>query len=110
MSDKKLLDEVDNVVSDMLDGLFLVNSRISHLAVHNVVIRSDFTPGENVAVISGGGSGHEPAWAGYVGPGLLTASVCGGVFASPSAESVLVAIRASASKEKGCLVLVMNCE
>ena len=60
-----------------------------------------------MTVISGGGSGHEPAFAGYVGEGMLTAAVCGNVFASPSGESVLEAIRASCGP-CGCLVLVMN--
>lgn len=60
-----------------------------------------------VTLISGGGSGHEPAFAGYVGEGMLTAAVCGGVFASPAASAVLEAIRAACGP-CGCLVLVMN--
>lgn len=49
-----------------------------------------------VAIVSGGGSGHEPAHAGYVGDGMLSAAVCGDVFASPSSDAVLCAIRAAA--------------
>lgn len=60
-----------------------------------------------MTLISGGGSGHEPAFAGYVGDGMLTAAVCGGVFASPAASAVLEAIRAACGP-LGCLVLVMN--
>lgn len=60
-----------------------------------------------MTLISGGGSGHEPAFAGYVGEGMLTAAVCGGVFASPAASAVLEAIRATCGPH-GCLVLVMN--
>lgn len=60
-----------------------------------------------VTLISGGGSGHEPAFAGYVGEGMLTAAVCGGVFASPTASAVSAAIRAACGPA-GCLVLVMN--
>lgn len=60
-----------------------------------------------MTLISGGGSGHEPAFAGYVGEGMLTAAVCGGVFASPSSSAVLEAIHASCGP-CGCLVLVMN--
>lgn len=60
-----------------------------------------------MTLISGGGSGHEPAFAGYVGEGMLTAAVCGGVFASPAASAVLEAIRAACGP-LGCLVLVMN--
>lgn len=60
-----------------------------------------------VTVITGGGCGHEPAFGGYVGPGFLTAAVCGGVFASPAAAAVLAAIRAGCGPA-GCLVIIMN--
>ena len=60
-----------------------------------------------MTLISGGGSGHEPAFAGYVGEGMLTAAVCGGVFASPTSSAVLEAVRATCGPS-GCLVLVMN--
>lgn len=66
-----------------------------------------YNPHRQVTLISGGGSGHEPAFAGYVGDGMLTAAVCGGVFASPAASAVLEAIRAACGP-LGCLVLVMN--
>jgi ATP-dependent dihydroxyacetone kinase len=71
-----------------------------------VVLRSDHRPGR-VAVISGGGSGHEPAHAGFVGKGLLTAAVCGDVFASPSVDAVLAAIMAVTGKA-GSLLIVKN--
>jgi dihydroxyacetone kinase len=61
-----------------------------------------------VALISGGGSGHEPAHAGYVGEGMLAAAVCGDVFASPSAEAVLAAIRTVTGPLAGCLLVVKN--
>ena len=54
-----------------------------------------------MTIISGGGSGHEPFCAGYIGPGLLTAGVAGSVFASPPTASILAAIRAVAAKSKG---------
>jgi dihydroxyacetone kinase len=57
--------------------------------------------------LAGGGSGHEPAHAGYVGRGMLTAAVCGDVFASPSAEAVLAAIR-TVTGPAGCLLIVKN--
>jgi Dak1 domain len=60
-----------------------------------------------VAVIGGGGSGHEPAQAAFVGPGLLTAAVCGAVFASPSSEAVHAAIAAAAGAP-GCLLVIRN--
>lgn len=60
-----------------------------------------------MALISGGGSGHEPAHVGYVGAGMLTAAVCGEVFASPSADAVYAAIMA-VTGPKGCLLIVKN--
>jgi len=60
-----------------------------------------------VAIVSGGGSGHEPAHAGFVGPGMLTAAVCGDVFASPSVDAVLAGILATTGPA-GCLLVVKN--
>ncbi|CAN0606519.1 unnamed protein product, partial [Ectocarpus sp. 12 AP-2014] len=60
-----------------------------------------------VALISGGGSGHEPAHAGFVGPGMLTAAVCGEVFASPSVDAVLAGILA-VTGDAGCVLIVKN--
>ncbi|KAJ8598554.1 hypothetical protein CTAYLR_001386 [Chrysophaeum taylorii] len=77
-----------------------------------VVVRRDYEvavkQAGKVAVISGGGSGHEPAHAGFVGKGLLTAAVCGDVFASPTVKAVLCAIVAASSKKAGCLLIVKN--
>ncbi|CAM9253871.1 unnamed protein product [Scytosiphon promiscuus] len=83
--------------------------RLTKLAGHDVVLRADVSTikQRQVTLISGGGSGHEPAFAGYVGDGMLTAAVCGGVFASPATTAVLEAIRAACGP-RGCLVLVMN--
>lgn len=71
-----------------------------------VVVDTHHDPTQ-VAVISGGGAGHEPAMAGYVGPGLLAAAVCGEVFASPSDDAVLAAIRAVCGPA-GVLLVLMN--
>lgn len=75
-----------------------------------VVLRSDWDSGKadtTVALISGGGSGHEPAHGGYVGDGMLTAAVCGQVYASPSVAAVLAAIRCVGGK-RGVLLIVKN--
>lgn len=72
----------------------------------NVLIRSDWKK-KKVALISGGGSGHEPAHLGYVGKGMLTAAVCGEIFASPTVDAVLSAIIASTGKA-GCLLIIKN--
>jgi dihydroxyacetone kinase len=71
-----------------------------------VVVRSDWDRGR-VALVSGGGSGHEPSHAGFVGRGMLTAAVCGEVFASPSVDAVLAGILAVTGKA-GCLLIVKN--
>src|SRR5690625_5949976 len=93
---KKLINDPDDVLGDMLTGTARTNAAVTVLD-GGVVVRSDVEQwrelGE-VALISGGGSGHEPAHVGYVGPGMLTAAVCGDVFSSPSADAVLTAIRA----------------
>lgn len=71
-----------------------------------VVLRNPLPEGE-VAILSGGGSGHEPAHAGFVGDGMLTAAICGDIFASPPVEAVLAGIRAVTGPE-GCLLIVKN--
>ena len=71
-----------------------------------VVHRTDWDQSK-VALVSGGGSGHEPAHAGFVGPGMLTAAVCGEVFASPSVEAVLAGVLA-VTGTPGCLLIVKN--
>lgn len=107
---KKLINDVSNVVPDMLDGLVALNPDLVLLARSGVVVRVDAqvaaARGE-VALISGGGSGHEPAHAGYVGPGMLSAAVAGEVFTSPSTDAVLDAIRAVAGPA-GVLLIVKN--
>ncbi|WP_233266292.1 dihydroxyacetone kinase subunit DhaK [Cobetia sp. L2A1] len=71
-----------------------------------LVIRDDWRR-EHVALISGGGSGHEPAHAGFVGAGMLTAAVCGELFASPTVDAVLTALR-EVTGEAGALLIVKN--
>jgi dihydroxyacetone kinase len=96
MAAKKLLNDPDDVVEEMLQGIQMAYPLLSRLEGCNVLLRCDFAEVKKnrVALISGGGSGHEPAHAGYIGPGMLTAAVPGGVFASPSVSSILAAIRA----------------
>ncbi len=94
---KKLINDVNAVVDDMIDGLILSVDGLSRIEGERVVLRRDLEKVRSsgrVALVSGGGSGHEPAHAGYVGAGMLTAAVCGDVFTSPSTDAVLSAIRA----------------
>lgn len=96
------------LVTEAIDG-FLHTSSLARLDGYphiKVVVRTDHDKSK-VALISGGGSGHEPAHAGFVGKGMLTAAVCGEVFASPSVEAVLAGILA-VTGEGGCLLIVKN--
>ncbi|MEX3925817.1 dihydroxyacetone kinase family protein [Paraburkholderia sp. BR10936] len=106
---KKLVNDPSSVVHEMLEGIARTAPHVAVLGNENVLVRNPLpSPAErNVAVISGGGSGHEPAHGGYVGQGMLTAAVCGEVFTSPSTDAVLAAIRASAGPN-GALLIVKN--
>lgn len=106
---KKLINDPKRVVSEMLEGLVDTSAHLALLEGENVVLRADLAaPAERpVAIVSGGGSGHEPAHAAYVGRGMLTAAVCGDVFTSPSVDAILAAILASAGP-RGALLIVKN--
>ena len=93
----------------MLEGLADLHPGLALLADEDVIVRADLPhPAQRtVAVLSGGGSGHEPAHAGYVGPGMLTAAVAGDVFTSPSVDAVLAAIKAAAGPA-GAVLIVKN--
>ncbi|MBB2962671.1 dihydroxyacetone kinase subunit DhaK [Methylobacterium sp. R2-1] len=98
------------LVTDAIDGLVAGSggalARLDGYPEIRVVLRAEPERGQ-VAVVSGGGSGHEPAHAGFVGPGLLAAAVCGDVFASPSVDAVLAGILA-VTGEAGCVLVVKN--
>ena len=106
---KKLINDPANAVAEMVAGLVAVQPGLTRIAGRNVVLRADLpSPADRkVALISGGGSGHEPAHAGYVGAGMLTAAVLGDVFTSPSVDAVLEAIQATAGPA-GALLIVKN--
>ena len=100
----------ESLVTDAIDGLLRVGgeplARLDGYPHVKVVVRGDWRR-DKVALVSGGGSGHEPAHAGFVGRGMLTAAVCGEVFASPSVDAVLAGILA-VTGEAGCLLIVKN--
>eukprot|EP00271_Cylindrocystis_brebissonii_P002683 TRINITY_DN13449_c0_g1_i1.p1 TRINITY_DN13449_c0_g1~~TRINITY_DN13449_c0_g1_i1.p1 ORF type:complete len:609 (+),score=108.67 TRINITY_DN13449_c0_g1_i1:397-2223(+) len=109
---KKFINDPANVVEEMIEGLVETYAHLTYLDGFpnvKVVLRADVTRGtfNKVAVISGGGAGHEPAHGGFVGQGMLTAAVCGDVFASPSVNAILMAIRA-VTGHPGCLLVVKN--
>jgi dihydroxyacetone kinase len=106
---KKFINRAPDVVEEMLQGLVVLYPGCARLPGHKVLIRADANPARasQVAIVSGGGSGHEPAHAGYIGEGMLSAAVAGEVFTSPSSDSVFAAIQAVAGK-RGSLLVVKN--
>ncbi|MCL2058478.1 MAG: dihydroxyacetone kinase subunit DhaK [Oscillospiraceae bacterium] len=103
---KKIINDPSRVVYDMLAGLTLVNGGLALDNKYKVISKGALDRSK-VTLISGGGSGHEPAHAGFVGKGLLDAAVCGDVFASPSQIQVYQAIKETASG-KGTLLIIKN--
>ncbi|MDR2369408.1 MAG: dihydroxyacetone kinase subunit DhaK [Mycoplasmataceae bacterium] len=104
---KKLINKVENIVEEMVKGIVLsVPDKLAKVDNYNVVYSKTFNK-NNVALISGGGSGHEPAHAGYVGDGMLTAAVAGPIFTSPTPDMVQAAINACDS-QKGTLLIIKN--
>jgi dihydroxyacetone kinase len=94
----------ESLVVDAIDGLLRSSgganlARLDGYPGIKVVLRTDHKPGR-VAIVAGGGSGHEPAHASFVGKGMLTAAVCGDVFASPSVDAVFAAIMAVTGKKR----------
>lgn len=100
----------EDIVTEAIDGLVAASGgRLARLDGYphiRVVVRTDWDRSK-VALVSGGGAGHEPAHAGFVGKGMLTAAVCGDVFASPSVDAVLAGILA-VTGPAGCLLIVKN--
>ena len=106
---KKFINRPEHVVEEMMQGLAVLHPSSARLLGHKVMVRADAERArdQQVAVLSGGGSGHEPAHAGYIGVGMLSAAVVGEVFTSPSSDSVFAAIKA-VSGEPGALLVVKN--
>ncbi|KKZ85808.1 dihydroxyacetone kinase [Rhizobium phaseoli] len=108
---KHFFNRKETIVTEALDGLLLTSSRgrlarLDSFPDIKVILRADWDKSK-VAIISGGGAGHEPSHAGFVGTGMLTAAVSGEIFASPSVDAVLTAIRA-VTGPKGALLIVKN--
>ncbi|KAH1274480.1 hypothetical protein KXX33_007231 [Aspergillus fumigatus] len=106
---KHFFDDPNHLVQTALHSLTLTNPSLAFDSKHKVIFRRpDASRKPKVAIISGGGSGHEPAFAGYVGHGLMDASVAGSIFASPSAEQIRHAAMNCVDNEKGVLIIPMN--
>ena len=107
---KPFINTKETLVHDALDGFLSTcgssRSRLDGYPHIKVVIRTDWDKSK-VALLSGAGSGHEPAHPGFVAKGMLSTAVCGDVFASPSTDAVLAAILA-VTGDAGCLLIVKN--
>lgn len=103
---KKFINDVSQVENEMIQGLVKACPSLKKLDCGNVVVRANKKEGK-VALISGGGSGHEPAHAGFVGEGMLDAAVAGAVFTSPTPDQVYEGIKAIGT-DAGVLMVVKN--
>ena len=104
---KKIINKPENVVTEMLDGLAYVHSDLVHrVEGFDIIARNEQAAGQ-VGLISGGGSGHEPAHAGFVGDGMLSAAIAGAVFTSPPPDQILEAIK-EADQGAGVFMVVKN--
>ncbi|MDR3216423.1 MAG: dihydroxyacetone kinase subunit DhaK [Clostridiaceae bacterium] len=103
---KKIMNKAETFVYDMCYGIAKAHPELAFDAKNKVLLKKDLNKNK-VSLISGGGSGHEPAHGGFVGKGMLDAAVCGDVFASPSQIQVYNALTATAS-DKGTLMIVKN--
>jgi len=104
---KKILNIPEDSVEEFIEGLLLqYPNHLVRLEKHHVVLASQQQ--DTVKLISGGGSGHEPSHAGWIGQGMLSAAVCGGMFASPSVAAVLSAILTIGRDNTGVLLIIKN--
>ena len=104
---KKIINNPENVVTEMLDGLAYVHNDLVHrVDGFDIIVRNEQAAGQ-VGLISGGGSGHEPAHAGFVGDGMLSAAIAGAVFTSPTPDQILEAIK-EADQGAGVFMVVKN--
>ena len=103
---KKIINTPETLVREMCAGIALADCHVQFLPKYKIIKKKEINP-DKVTLISGGGSGHEPAHAGFVGTGLLDAAVCGDVFASPSQIQVYQALKETQSA-KGTLLIIKN--
>lgn len=103
---KKIMNTPETFVYDMCHGLALAHPELEFVEKFKIVKKKDIDDNK-VSLISGGGSGHEPAHAGFVGKGMIDCAVCGDVFASPSQVQVYNAIKKCAT-DKGVLLVIKN--
>ncbi|MHC4741141.1 MAG: dihydroxyacetone kinase subunit DhaK [Planctomycetota bacterium] len=107
MAMKKFLNDPNNLVSELLSGFALANADKVKLTDSGLVVRAQPKSEDKVALVTLGGSGHEPALSGYVGEGMLDISVPGEIFAAPGPPKLIEALR-TANREAGVLLIVLN--
>lgn len=107
MTSKKFLNQPDTLVKELLEGFALAHSDKVALAGSSLVVRKQPKAQDKVALVTLGGSGHEPALSGFVGEGMLDISVPGEIFAAPGPPRVVEALRA-AHRDAGVLFIVLN--
>lgn len=103
---KKIMNQAENLVLEMCNGIVSSHSHLTLNRKYKLIHKKDMDKNK-VTLISGGGSGHEPAHAGFIGKGMIDCAVCGDVFASPSQIQVYQGIMATAS-DKGTLLVIKN--
>lgn len=103
---KKIINKAEDIVLEMCNGMVMAHPELEFVKKYKIMKKKELNENK-VSLISGGGSGHEPAHAGYIGKGMLDAAVCGDIFASPSQIQVYQAIKATAGK-KGALMIIKN--
>jgi len=103
---KKIINNTESIVLEMCQGIVSAHPELSLIPRYQIIKRKEIDPNK-VSLVSGGGSGHEPAHAGFVGKGMLTAAVCGDVFASPSTTQVYNALE-DVKTDKGILLIIKN--
>ena len=104
---KKIMNDPSNIVEEMLQGMIVSHSDLIKRIPDTGIIQRKTDKSGKVALVSGGGSGHEPAHAGFVGEGMLSAAVCGAVFTSPTPDQILEAIKV-ANEGAGVFLIIKN--
>ena len=101
----KFINDPENITAELLEGYVLAYPNQVKLAAENIVVRANPKGNDKVAIVTLGGSGHEPALSGFVGEGMLDCSVVGDVFAAPGAQRLFQGLQIF-KREAGILLLI----
>lgn len=104
---KKIMNDPNKIVDEMIEGMIIAHSQLIQRVPETGIIQRKTEKTGKVGIVSGGGSGHEPAHAGFVGEGMLSAAVCGAVFTSPTPDQILEAIKV-ADEGAGVFLIIKN--